>query len=277
MRALALVSCLALSACGGSIAAEANPADAAATEVGNGGSDVAIGPVLDEGVPPSTTEAGPATPACARTNDRIEIAVSGAGQDGKCLALGPGDTGPPERSFTGQIVSTDVALVKVDLCHPAADCISSIATITARAPGLDLRSMKKGSFVRVTASFEHPWSCTSMLTIESVAEWGGMKNPVDGAKTYLVASDGRYGTARPFNVELVRTNCMSGKTCGGLEADWYKLRFIAIGGGPPTVLGMGETGTFWAGGQTFAARNLRSFYEGLCDAYWDFAWYATSF
>jgi hypothetical protein len=116
-----------------------------------------------------------------------------------------------------------------------------------------------------------------MLTIRSVAQWGGMKNPVDGEKTYLVASDGRYGSAHPFNVDLVKTNCFSGKSCGSLDVDWYRLRFIAIGGGPPTELAMGQTGTFWAGGQTFNARNLRSFYEGMCDAYWDFAWWATSF
>jgi len=266
MRAVLLSSLVLLSACGGSVVSESTPD--AATEAG---ADVAIGPPVDTGGVPTPTDAGPATPACVKTNDHIEIALAGEGRSFGCGVVGSEKTG-----LTGAIVSVDTSLVKVDTCHPAADCIPSIVTVTAKAPGLDLRSMKKGSFVEVFAAFGPAFPCTPMLTIRSVATWGGMKNPVDGEKTYLVAAEGRYGSAYPFNVDLVKTGCMSGMSCSTLEVDWYKLRFIAVGGGPPATLGMGETGSFWAGGQTFVARNLRSFNEGACDAF-DFAWYATSF
>jgi hypothetical protein len=275
----------ALGGCGGSVASDpsASSEDTGTAVTEDTASPLPDSSVFEEGV---VVEASPAETgvistetgvACTRTGDRIEISAVGNGFDARCWKMGP-DTGPPTTEFIGLISSTDVSSFVVDRCHPAADCVPMFVTVTAKAPGLDLRGLKKGSFVKVTTSHKTFFGCTSRITVASVASWGGLKNPVDTEKTYLVASDGETGSAYPFNVDRINIGCIKGPGCGGgIDVGYYQLRFTAIGGGMPVQLGMGETGSFWAGGQTFTGRNLRAFYDGACDAYWDFAWWATSF
>lgn len=272
MRVLVLAS-LVLISCGGSVSPEAATvpdSGAISTETGQGTTTPGAGGAADGGA------AGPAA-TCSRTSDRVDISIELGGRREDCTTR---FESPEPFSFTGQVVATDVSSISVDQCHPAADCIPRVAVITAKAPGLNLTQVKKNTFVQIDARVSRSsFSCTTQLTVRAVAEWGGMKNPVEGAKTYLVASDGTFGNVGPLTVGRVPTGCFKATPpiCGPGEADWFSLAFSAAGSGAAVTIPMGQTATFAAAGQTFTARNLRSYFEGLCDAYWDYAWWATSF
>jgi len=83
-------------------------------------------------------------------------------------------------------------------------------------------------------------------------------------------------TGVPFKVSLVPNGCLPGAaSCGGSMApDYYALRFDT--GSTSAVVPMGSTemlsGT--TGGIPLELRNLRSYYDGACDAYWSFGWFA---
>lgn len=272
MRVLAIAS-LALISCGGSVSPEAEtvPDSGVISTTETGGASGGATPGAVDG---GSSGAGS---TCSRTSDRVDITVVGGGYKVDCS----GSAFPLEPlSFTGQVVATDASSISVDQCHPAADCVPRVAVITARAPGLDLTRIKKNTFVHVDFEMYRSWACTSRLIVKAVDEWGGMKNPVEGARVLLAASDGRFGSVPPFFVNRVATGCFKPKYegCGSpSKPDWYNLTFSEGEHGTPTTIAMGQTAKFVAGGQTFTARNLRSFYEGLCDAYWDWAWWATSF
>jgi hypothetical protein len=227
---------------------------------------------------PTGTATTPPSPACVpRTNDHLEIEISGA-ITAACGVAKPGGGAPPTpTSFTGQIVKVGPDFIELDTCPPTADCIATYTTLRVRGAGLDLSTLPVSSLVKVTATFVQVWGCESTVLVESLADWYGTKNPVDvGGRTYLVGAEGGTSVAgAPFSVGRVRTYCNKSETpsCGGTDVvDDYALQFNTT---TPTLASMGGTVRFVTdAGQIFEARNLRSYYLGYCDEYWDYAFWA---
>jgi hypothetical protein len=124
------------------------------------------------------------------------------------------------------------------------------------------------------------WVCMQSIVVESAAEWGGLANPVDtGGHTYLVAADSTLETSSTsLTVGTIAQGCLPGvKTCGAtaMPADDYVLRFTT-----PTTHVDAHMGEEPAGpipitpGDGVFVRNLRSYQDGACDAYWNYAFWA---
>ena len=144
----------------------------------------------------STTEPVPPSPSCLRTNDSLGIVVSGS-FSGSCAAAKPGGPPPAPLDFTGEIVAVGADFIQIDTCPPTADCAATLATVSVKAAGLDLSTLPVKSLVHVTASFTMSWGCESSIHVESVAEWDGMKNPVDaGGLTYFAGGGPAPGSDR---------------------------------------------------------------------------------
>ncbi|MBK7401838.1 MAG: hypothetical protein IPJ34_37700 [Myxococcales bacterium] len=246
------------------------------------GSTVVPGEAADGGVEAAAdtgtvvSETGPDVPAvetglCARTNDRLTIVATGRHTLG--CSIGTRDAGIPG-PMTGQIVRVDATSFDLDTCPPTADCVPLITTFKVTAPGLDLRGMREKSYVEVTYTESFFFGCSTSIVVRSVDTWTGVKNPADvGGKIYLAGGDGDDPTL-PFAIDKVRQHCLpeGTPTCGGSAApDHYAYRFAGT-----ATIGMGETTTFTAAGQKFEARNLRAYYLGWCDEYWDYAFWLTS-
>lgn len=255
---------LLLSGCGSSVVPEASDSatDAPALEAS-----------VDTGTtPPDTAPDVPVseTGSCARTSDRVTISAKGRTTLG--CSLGPRDGGVPG-PMTGQIVRVDATSFDLDTCPPTADCVPLITTFSVTAPGLDLRALVEKSYVEVTYTEQFFFGCNTSIVVRSVDAWTGVKNPADvGGKLYLAAGDGA-DPKLPFAIDKVRLHCLpeGTSTCGGSAApDHYAYQFAGA-----TKIAMGETATFSAIGQTFSARNLRAFYLGYCDEYWDYAFWLT--
>lgn len=264
---LCLVFPAATVACGSSVVPEA----------ADGGGDAPLAYDADIGIDTGTvvSETGADVPVvetgtCARTSDRLTISATGRNTLG--CSLGPRDGGVPG-PLTGQIVRVDATSFDLDTCPPTADCVPLVTTFKVSAPGLDLRALVDKSYVEVTYTEQFFFGCTTSIVVRSVDAWTGVKNPADvGGKLYLAAGDGHDPTL-PFAVEKVRLHCLAEGTpsCGGSAVpDHYAYRFAGT-----TSVAMGETASFAAAGQTFTARNLRAFYLGDCDAYWDYAFWLT--
>jgi hypothetical protein len=233
--------------------------------VGCGGVVTEASNTTDSGVETRVERPEPetSTSSCVRTADHVAISMSGA------ITSTCDDPAGTPSEITGQIVRTDETSFDLDMCSPAADCIPMIVTVEVKAPGLDLRALKQRSFVKVEHRDQSFFGCHSSIVVTSLDSWAGEKNPADvGGLLYLAAGDGLDPTL-PFSVERVQTHCREDvETCGGsVPPDWYSYRFAG------TDVAMGNTATFTANGQTLRARNLRAFYEGGCDDYWDFAFW----
>ncbi len=286
LAALPLFSLLSLTilgfgaGCGGSVAGDHGDSGA---DTGTPGVDTGDPPLYDTGIyPPPPYDSGFPPPAdgggrvCSRSNDHVDISMTGS-HTGTCSGTGPTPRGTT--SFDGRVVAiVDDTTVQIDTCPPTADCVAIITTLSIKAPGLSLfGAVIKGSLVHVDVTFLRDWTCTSSVVMTSLSDWDGEKNPVDvGGRLYVAAVDGM--TSIPgvaFTVAEVSNGCLPGvPSCGGGRTpDLYALRFTSSTAN--TVVPMGETTYgFSAGSQPLQVRNLRSFYEGACDAYWDFAWWA---
>ncbi|MGZ3422908.1 MAG: hypothetical protein ACXWUG_25950 [Polyangiales bacterium] len=209
------------------------------------------------------------TSACTRTSDGLTITLTGRVNASCATASVDGGTAPSE--LVGQIVRVDASSFDLDMCSPAADCVPLIETVQISGAGLDLRKLKQNSYVRVTYHSQTFFGCHSSIAVESIDSWSGVKNPVDvGGRLYLAGGDGMDPTL-PFTVERIATGCFTSTSpsCGGgVAPDWFSYRFAGT-----NVVTMGQTASFTANGQSFRARNLRAFYEGACDAYWDYAFW----
>ena len=228
----------------------------------------------------STTEPVPPSPSCLRTNDHLDVVVSGA-LAGSCDLAKPG--GPPGAplDFIGAIDAVGVDFIRIDTCPPTADCVASLTTVSVKAAGLNLSTLPVRSLVHVTASFFLSWGCKTSIHVESVAEWDGTKNPVDiGGRTYLAGSEGSTSTAgAPFKIDLLATGCGADPgtpACDPTPAVGdYAMTFTGAGpGGSAASIPMGSSARFEANGQVLEARNLRAYYLGYCDEYWDYAYWA---
>jgi hypothetical protein len=260
MRFLVLLS-LGLVACGGTVTADPQ----AAADAGADTAPIEL-PEPETGTPPTTS-------SCTKTLDGAGILLSGHFNAG-CI-VGGEDAGPPAVEFSARIVDVEETVITVDSCSPAADCIPMPTRIMVKAPGLDMTKLaaRKNGFVKVSYSQSVSWGCTAAISIVSLDSWDGEKNPVDtGGRIYVAAGDGLAPTL-PFSVERKQLHCLGSlKSCGALEPDYYAFDF-----GGATTVNMGDTQDFTApDGRAYTARNLRSFYEGACDAYWDFAFWMTA-
>ena len=223
-------------------------------------------PSLDAPTPP---------PTCTETHDRFELSVSGMGHADSCGAAAPSATA--EYDVTGALATVDAQSFQIDLCSPTADCMPMLVTFTTRAPGLDLRTLPKGSYVTAHVKLTHGWGCTSSIVLTSVADWFGVKNPVDGGgHTYFVASDGSLDAAgSPFKVERVALGCKVGApSCGGGAPDDYRLQFVAPSMSLEVPMGETRFPIVLAPGETLTVRNLRSYESGACDDSWNWAYWA---
>ena len=227
--------------------------------------------------PPPDSGGTPPSAACARTADRFVLTVDGLGHHDTCA--GP-EHAPLAYEVSGELVDVRADALVIDTCGPTADCGStSLVTIGARAAGLDLSDLsiiRVRSLVRAQLTFNHYFGCTSTIVVTSLAEWKGEKNPIDaGGVTYLVGADGGLSVpGAPFTVERVGHGCMPGaRSCSLNAPDVYSLRFV--GWSDTQTLEMGEQR--WFGptpGQFLTIRNLRSFNDGVCDADFDWGFFA---
>jgi hypothetical protein len=252
---------LALVGCGGVVTEQATHSDAGDDALRIERPEPETGPEAETATEPETgTEPG----MCTRTNDWLKITLGGS-VNASCAILSA-DAGPPP-DLAGQIVRVDASSFDLDMCSPAADCLPMIEHIEVSALGLDLRTLKLHSYVKVTYAVSMLWGCHPSIVVESLDSWSGVKNPVDvGGRIYLAGGDG-MDPKLPFAIERVKTGCFTPtSSCGG-SPDWYAYSFAG------TKVRMGQTEAFTANGQSFRARNLRAFYEGACDAYWDYAFW----
>ncbi|GAC1353395.1 MAG: hypothetical protein NVSMB47_05500 [Polyangiales bacterium] len=224
---------------------------------------------------PPTDDAAPPPATCTETHDQLALSVNGMGHADACPTGAA--SGMVEYDVTGALATIDAQSFQIDTCSPTADCTPMLVTFTLRAPGLDLRTLPKGSYVTAHLRFTHSWACTSSIVLTSVADWYGVKNPVDGGgHTYFVASDGNLDAAgSPFKVERVALGCKPGApSCGGGAPDDYRLQFIAPSMSLEVPMGETRFPIVLAPGETLTVRNLRSYVSGACDDSWNWAYWA---
>ncbi|GAC1353396.1 MAG: hypothetical protein NVSMB47_05510 [Polyangiales bacterium] len=179
----------------------------------------------------------------------------------------------------GVLVAVDAQSFQIDTCAPGTGCASTLTTVSATAPGLDLRSLPVGSFVEARLrSYRHPfYGCTSLALVTSLDTWGGTPNPADvGGRTYFVGSDGSPGVPdAPFTVDLVANHCVPEKSgCGSpVPPDTYRMKFRA--GTSSLELPMSSSGSLeLPGGGALVVRNLRSYQTSNCEDYYNYAFWA---
>jgi len=243
--------------------------------VGPGGSSPAGG---SAGSPP---DAGPdAQPVCYQTDDEFRLDV--ALYDGTSFGC-PGNVTNGVFEIDGQVLSSDSSSLLLDSCPPNADCMPMASKFNFNAPGL-LLSVPQGAFVKIRLMVAHPWGCTQQIEITSLAEWGGVKNPMGPQKLiYLSAADGVAETVPGSDILVHKQplGCINnGPDCGGGPADMYTLYFGAIWQSSlGTPVAMGNT-AYWPfkgpdADQMLFVRNLRSYSTGMCDDYFNWAWFVT--
>lgn len=262
-------------ACGGVVSSGSNGSDA--------------GPRPSPTDPPPTTsppinpiEAGPVPDpydsgtSCDQSHERLQLVVTDKGVDDSCSAAAAGMGSHPVDTI-GTVVSDFVASmdgrVDVDTCPPWADCAPHVVSFRFhKTPDL---MINKGAYVHVTANLTRgSFSCTEAITIMNVRSWGSSTNPIDPNDRLLFAgADGGLGTDAPLSVSKVPTGCLTGPSCGPDVVDDYQLKF-SMKGAPDAVvpMGLGKMRAIVVDGRTYYATNLRSYYDGTCDDYWNYAW-----
>lgn len=284
MRKIALFCSVFLTACGGSVAP-----DAASTSNGTPGTTIdsgvsfdapAIDSAHDSPIETSVIETSiEAARSCTQTRDRVDIrVVYEAGGVTSCDGA-PSTFPPTTLLIEGRIVDTTTNTLVLETCPPTADCpTSGRTTLQVTAPGLDLTKLPKTSFVRVEAMFGRTaFSCTQLVEVHSKADWGGVPNPVDtGGKLYLTAVDGEVGTFEELSVTKVAQGCLPGvKSCDGTEVDDFFLRISSGAASVDAYMGEDAPGPLpITPGNSVYVKNLRSFDDGACDAYANYAFWA---
>jgi hypothetical protein len=231
----------------------------------------AIGPV----------EAGPdAFVACGKTHDRFELIATT--YDGQTYTCGGQPTATGLRKLVGEVMKSATNAFTLDSCPPSADCVPMSSQFTFSAPGLAAK-IPLGAFVEVQIEVQHPWGCEQRLMVRNLPIWDGLTNPVaTGRRLYLAASDGSphaFDDA-PFAIEKRALGCApdAGPSCGE-TADDYALRFHPADHPeqPGVLVPMGSTWTWQPNlsGEmpAWSIRNLRSYVSGMCDDYWNWAWW----
>ena len=226
------------------------------------------------------TDAGADAGQCTVTNDGAELSMTmPGGAQWSCSA--PTQTASPV-DVSATIVSTRADGFVVDTCPPNADCAGTLATVTVKAPGLDLaRALPAGTFVRIRLVITQFFSCQRALHVTTLGSWGGEKNPFGAADVVLldVIDGGAPADDAPFTLGRVPLGCVPAGTtgCGSPSPDDYAFTFTPNTPGAATLLvHMGETKPLPLGAEvpgTWAVRDLRSFQGEECDAYWDWSYW----
>lgn len=173
----------------------------------------------------------------------------------------------------------------IDSCPPTMDCAAPmISEFYFDAPGLETW-VPVGAFVRVIISVEMPWGCEQRVVVRNQPQWDGVPNPVSmGRELYLAAADGTFATMQgmPFEIGVQGLGCYPGAPgCGGEPTDDYLFEFRSKSdpGADALVLGMGQQAEWKLAGpdgsQYMTVRNLRSYASGMCDDYWNWAYWMT--
>lgn len=181
------------------------------------------------------------------------------------------------RTFRGSILVASGDSLTVDRCHPAADCISSLAEL--RVSGVTLNALPKGGFVEV--SYEHiptPWiGFTKRVMVRSIPDWGGMANPANtGDAVFVAAADGasEAPASAPFTVNREALPCPpieATSACAYHKA--YAFRFSSPRSAATVT--MGSSASFDMGGvYELKVTNLRAFDSKCTDDYWNWSWTA---
>jgi hypothetical protein len=208
---------------------------------------------------------------CSRTHDTLSFKV-GFDSGQKPPSCNPG--GAMSLKTIGQVVKTTKNTFVLDTCPPNADCMASFMTVSVAAKGLELW-VPMNAFVEVEHVLQGAWGfCTSRSSVRNVPSWGGMKNTVSGStQVYFAGTEGQLQhSGAPFAVKSVPLGCGGGPSCGQ-PADDYALSFNVGPGAPGKLVKMGTQTTLMTP-MPMTVRNLRSFVSGMCDDYWDWAWWA---
>ena len=229
----------------------------------------------------STAPSGEAGGACRKTDDHLDVALAGAGHDQSCaLVTANGET--RIEHLQGSITNVASDSFALDLCPPNADCApDSTVTISVRAVGLDVgAALRALGFVTVDVHFDLlPYACTQSIAVTALGSWGGVANPAriaEGA-LLLAGSDGDASVPGPLDVDHVPQGCLDGPKGATPPVDWYALRFTAHPSAQSVLVAMGDTATLpLDDASVVRLRNLRAYFEGSPQHFWEFAWWATT-
>lgn len=185
-----------------------------------------------------------------------------------------------ELTMQAQVVDSFDNELILDSCPPNAFCEPEINHLMVHAPELHTY-IQQGAFVELFVRVEFPWACTNQISIRNLPVWGGEPNPVmPGQRPWLIASDGVLEPPQgaPFGVERVGLDCYPGEPSCGFPKDDFVLLFRSPLDPSSTLeLPMGETSEWMLNGPNgpiyWYLRNLRSYESGLCDDYWNWAWW----
>ncbi len=103
---------------------------------------------------------------------------------------------------TGRIAASDGSSFTLDTCHPDADCVPALTTVTVSSTIPPEVDWPIGAYVTVHYLDPRGMIPTYKLSVQNVASWDGKSNPVsDSDGWYLIATDG-YETHpdAPFEV-----------------------------------------------------------------------------
>lgn len=103
-------------------------------------------------------------------------------------------------SATGRIAASEGASFTLDTCHPDANCVPTLTTVTVSIP--PEVDWPLGAYVTLHYLNSLGMIPTAKLSVQNAASWDGKSNPVsDSDRWYLIATDG-YETHpdAPFEV-----------------------------------------------------------------------------
>lgn len=170
---------------------------------------------------------------------------------------------------TGRITASDGASFTLDTCHPDADCVPTLFTVSvnsATPPNVD---WPLGAYVTLRYFNSLGMIPTFKLSVQNAASWDGKSNPVsDTDRWYLIATDG-YQTHpdAPFEVAW-----------SGVDGcpENFAMR-VRPADGEWTTIVQGESTSIVFENWRYDITVVRSSDQGmLYDAPPPFAWWATS-
>jgi hypothetical protein len=186
--------------------------------------------------------------------------------------------GAGELNIVGEVVDSGTPIV-IDSCAPDASCSPMLNELLVDAPA-GFTDLVPGLFVEVRAFAHFEFGgCVTALVIRNVDSFGGVPNPWEsGQELWLAGAEGTLVTLdiAPFAVEAVPLGCYPDQEEGCSVKDDFELRFFDRDlPDNDVVVHMGESEYAWPleAGASFSPRNLRSYESGLCDDYWNWAYY----
>lgn len=273
MRTLVLASGLGLATC--SVLAACNGTVTFGPGSGGHGNTTSTSTTTTTTVTTSSTTTGSGgAGSCYETHDSFDMRL--AGPDGSSWGCGVAGSTQGEFVFQAAIVESNGNDYTLDACPPNADCMPSLYKLSISAPGL-YSYIPVGAYVQVSVHVYQPWGCEHALQVKNLPSWGGLPNPYYADdRVWFIGADGSATTFgdTPFTIGREGLGCYPNQPGCGQTPDDYRLVFD--GGDQALVLGMGEAGTltlptpFW---QYFEVHNLRSFETGMCDDYWNWAYF----